>query len=96
MDRPAQPLSPAPASMLAAITPRSFRWIDLKGLVPRNETDRTVEQERICTAVRTRFANLVQLDADEGVLLADQTSHREVALFARLADEAREMRMLLG
>ncbi len=86
----------APASMLAAITPGSFRWIDLKGLVPRNETDRTAEQERICAAVRTRFASVAQLDADEEVLLADQTSHREVSLFARLADEAREMRMRMG
>ncbi len=85
-----------PASMLAAITPDNFRWIDLKGLVPRNQTDRVAEQERICAAVRARFASLADLDVDEEALLADQTSHREVPLFARLADDAREMRQRLG
>lgn len=85
----------APDSMLAAIKPDSFRWIDLKGLIPRNETDRRAEQERICVAVRTRFASLGHLDTDEETLLADQTSHREVPMFARLADEARDMRQRL-
>jgi hypothetical protein len=36
------------------------------------------------------------LEPDEEALLADQTSHREVALFERLTDEAREMRRQLG
>lgn len=85
-----------PDALLAAIVPGNFRWTDLKGLVPRNQTDRVAEQERICSAVRTRFASLTHLDPDETTLLADQTSHRGVALFERLAEGARVMRHQLG
>jgi hypothetical protein len=46
--------------------------------------------------VRTRFASLTHLDPDETTLLADQASHREVALFERLAEGARAMRHQLG
>ncbi len=81
-----------PEALLAAIVPGNFRWTDLKGLVPRNETDRAAEQERICSTVRSRFASLADLDPDEKALLADQTAHREVGLFERLAEEARAMR----
>lgn len=77
-----------PEALLAAIMPANFRWTDLKGLVSRNETDRAAEQERICETVRSRFASLADLDSDEKTLLADQTAHREVALYEQLADDA--------
>jgi hypothetical protein len=46
--------------------------------------------------VRSRFASLARLQPDEEALLADQTAHREVALFERLAEGARAMRHALG
>jgi predicted nucleotidyltransferase component of viral defense system len=85
-----------PEALLAAIVPGNFRWTDLKGLVPRNQTDRIAEQAKICTTVRSRFASLAQLEPDEEALLADQTSHREVSLFEQLSEEARAMRCHLG
>lgn len=84
-----------PEALLAAIVPGNFRWTDLKGLVPRNQTDRAAEQERVCSVVRSRFASLADLDLDEEALLADETSHREVSLLERLSEEAREMRSQL-
>jgi Nucleotidyl transferase AbiEii toxin, Type IV TA system len=85
-----------PEALLAAIVPGNFRWTDLKGLVPRNETDRGAEQERICSTVRSRFASLADLDPDEKALLADQTAHREVGLYERLSEEARQIRHRFG
>lgn len=81
-----------PEELLAAIVPASFRWTDLKGLVPREQTDKPAEQQRICNAVRTRFAGLAYLSPDEQTLLADQTSHRHPKLFEKLAAQAVEMR----
>jgi predicted nucleotidyltransferase component of viral defense system len=75
-----------PVRLLAAIVPRSFRWTDLAGLVPRGLT---ADPEPICQRVRERFAFLAELGEDEQRLLADQTAHREHALFRRLRDEAR-------
>lgn len=75
-----------PARLLTAIVPRSFRWSDLAGLVPRNLT---ADPEPICERVRARFAFLADLDADEQRLLADQTAHRERVLFSQLRADAR-------
>jgi predicted nucleotidyltransferase component of viral defense system len=81
-----------PEMLLNAIVPGNFRWTDLKGLVPRNQTDRAAEQARICSTVRSRFASLAHLEPEEKTLLADQTAHREVALYERLASQARDLR----
>lgn len=85
-----------PEALLNAIVPGNFRWSDLKGLVPRNQTDKVAEQTRICSTVRSRFASLARLESEEEVLIGDQTAHREVALFERLAAEAHQMRLRLG
>lgn len=75
-----------PDGFIAAVVRRNYRWEDLQGLVPRQlEPD----ADAICAAVRTRFAFLAGISADEATLLADQTSHRERDLFARLRGEAR-------
>jgi uncharacterized protein len=75
-----------PPSFLANIQQANFRWEDIRTLVPCGApTDR----EALCRGVRERFAFLVDLTDDEAVLLEDQTSHREVALFRRLREEAR-------
>lgn len=84
-----------PDALLAAIVPGNFRWTDLKGLVPREQTDKPSEQQRICDAVRARFAGLTRLDPDEEALLSDQTSHRHRSLFETLAGEAAKMRRAL-
>jgi predicted nucleotidyltransferase component of viral defense system len=75
-----------PEAFLAGVVPNNYRWEDLEGLVPRRLRS---DAERICTAVRKRFAFLTDMGADERVLLADQVSHREEALFNRLREEAR-------
>lgn len=77
-----------PESLLAAIEPRSFRWTDLKGLVPRGLQDDPVA---ICRTVTDRFAFLAKNTEQEVRLLDDQISHRERALFEELKDEARAM-----
>lgn len=75
-----------PATLLDAIQPKSFRWADLQGLVPRRLQQ---DHERICTIVRERFAMLAACSEAERTLLADQVSHREHALHRELRDEAR-------
>jgi len=77
-----------PAVLLAVIRPRSFRWEDLVGLVPRR---RHADAERICDRVRERFAFLMHLDPDEQALLDDQTAHRERRLFDQLRAGARQL-----
>lgn len=74
-----------PATLLAMIQPRNFRWTDLTGLVPRRLQ---ADAERICTVVRERFSFLAHLDPEEQTLLADQTAHRERRLFDRLRADA--------
>ena len=76
-----------PEALLRLIEPRSFRWTDLTGLVPRRLQ---ADAERICTTVRNRFAFLSQLDESEQKLLEDQTAHREQRLFDELRARARE------
>lgn len=76
-----------PDALLSAIHPRSFRWTDLQGLVPRRLQQ---DHERICTAVRERFGFLVDCSEAEQTLLTDQTAHREHALFRQLREEARQ------
>ena len=44
-----------PDLLLAAVAPRSFRWTDLNGLVPRGLQDDPVS---ICETVKERFAFL--------------------------------------
>lgn len=66
----------------------SYRWEELEGLVPRRLQS---NPERICTAVRKRFAFLTFTSEEEAALLHDQASHREVELFLRLRPEAREL-----
>jgi hypothetical protein len=68
------------------VEPRNFRWADLTGLVPRRLQ---ADAERICSAVRERFAFLARVDAEEEALLADQTAHRERRLFDRVRADAR-------
>ncbi|MGH8260479.1 MAG: nucleotidyl transferase AbiEii/AbiGii toxin family protein [Steroidobacteraceae bacterium] len=80
-------------ALLAAMVPGNFRWSDLNGLVPRKQHS---DRDRICRQARERFATLTDLTEDEQALLADQTSHREEALFKTLVVEAREMRQKLG
>jgi len=75
-----------PAGLLRAVVPRSFRWTDLAGLVPR---DLTSDPQSICARVRARFAFLADPVEDERRLLDDQVAHREHALFARLRADAR-------
>jgi predicted nucleotidyltransferase component of viral defense system len=76
-----------PARFLDSIQSGNFRWEDIQRLVPRGmSTDREV----IAAGVRERFASLAHLDEQERELLADQTAHREVALFRRLRDDARK------
>ncbi len=82
-----------PEDLLAAMVPGNFRWSDLNGLVPRKQH---ADREMICRQARERFAILTNTTDDEQALLADQSSHREVTLFNRLVDEAREMRLRLG
>jgi hypothetical protein len=75
-----------PEAFLAAVVPGSYRWEDLRGLVPRRlEAD----ARRICDQVRERFAFLADCDQGELRLLDDQASHREQELFTRLRAEAR-------
>lgn len=77
-----------PEALLAAIEPRSFRWTDLNGLVPRGLRD---DPEEICRKVKERFAFLTATTEDEARVLVDQTSHREHALFETMKAEARSM-----
>ena len=81
-----------PETLLAAIEPRSFRWTDLRGLVPRGLQDDPVS---ICRTVKERFAFLAANTEAEAKVLDDQTSHREHALFEALKDEARSMAQLV-
>jgi hypothetical protein len=74
------------------MVPGNFRWSDLNGLVPRKQH---ADREMICRQARERFAILTNTTEDEQALLVDQSSHREVTLFNRLVDEAREMRLRL-
>jgi hypothetical protein len=76
-----------PATLLAAIIPRNFRWTDLAGLVPRGMPE---HPDAICERVRTRFEFLADLNEDEKTLLDDQTAHRERKLFERLRAEAKK------
>jgi uncharacterized protein len=81
-----------PEPFLANIQPSSFRWEDIRNLVPHGPpTDR----ESLCQGVRTRFAFLADLDPDEGLLLDDQTAHRELTLFNSLRDEARAQALIV-
>lgn len=81
-----------PEALLAAIEPRSFRWTDLQGLVPRGLQD---DPAAICRTVKERFAFLTASTEPEVELLNDQTSHRERALFEALKDEARAMAQVI-
>ncbi len=76
-----------PHTLLRAIQPKNFHWTDLQGLVPRSLQQ---DHERICAAVRDRFALLADCTDDEQVLLADQAAHREQRLYRQLRDEARQ------
>ncbi|MCZ7663127.1 MAG: hypothetical protein M5U22_09465 [Thermoleophilia bacterium] len=75
-----------PDTFVAAVVPENYRWEDLEGLVPRRLQS---NPEGICAAVRNRFAFLTASTEQEGVLLADQASHREEDLFGQLRAEAR-------
>ncbi|MHB1807908.1 MAG: nucleotidyl transferase AbiEii/AbiGii toxin family protein [Solirubrobacteraceae bacterium] len=75
-----------PVTLLDAIQPKSFRWTELQGLVPRRLQQ---DRERICSVVRDRFAMLAECSDAERTLLSDQVSHREHALYRELRDEAR-------
>lgn len=77
-----------PHRLLSAIEPRSFRWTDLTGLVPRGLED---DAERICRKVKERLGFLTAVTEHEAIILDDQTSHRERTLFEELRDEARSM-----
>jgi predicted nucleotidyltransferase component of viral defense system len=76
-----------PATLIAAIIPRNFRWTDLAGLVPRGMPE---HPDAICERVRTRFGFLADLQEDEKTLLDDQTAHRERKLFERLCADAKK------
>jgi len=77
-----------PENFLALVTPRNFRWEDLRGLVPRRlESD----APRICASVSERFDFLRTCTEEEQALIDDQTSHREHRLFARLREEAQAL-----
>lgn len=76
-----------PEQLLATIQPKSFRWADLTGLVPRR---RQLDAEDVCRRVRQRFGFLAETTEDEQTLLADQVSHRHRKLFDTLRAEARE------
>jgi hypothetical protein len=76
----------APEEFLDALVPGSFRWTDLRGLIPRGlESD----QERICSTARSRLQFLTACTDDERALLDDHTAHRGQSLFERLGEEAR-------
>lgn len=81
-----------PESLLGAIQPRSFRWTDLKGLVPRGFQD---DPASICRTVTERFRFLAANSEHEVKLLDDQTSHRDRKLFEALRDQARSMAQLV-
>lgn len=75
-----------PDAFLRSVEPRSYRWDDLRGLVPRRlEKNSTA----ICQAVKARFAFLADCDDQERAVLRDQTSHRERDSFHQLRDKAR-------
>lgn len=76
-----------PDVLLRAIRPKNFRWTDLRGLVPRSLQQ---DHDRICAAVRDRFALLTNCSDAERALLADQVAHREHALYRELREEARK------
>jgi hypothetical protein len=76
-----------PDAFVSSIVPKSYRWEDLEGLVPRRLQS---NPDGICTAVRKRFAFLTATSEEEKSLLSDQASHREADLFQRLRAEARE------
>jgi predicted nucleotidyltransferase component of viral defense system len=84
-DRRGQPMY-EPEALLAAIEPKSFRWGDISGLVPR---DLASDPEQICERVRSRFGFLSEVEDDERRLLDDQVAHREHHLFDVLREEAR-------
>lgn len=75
-----------PEAFLNVLQPKRFRWEDLNGLVPRKQHD---DRQQICDRVRLRLGDLKAVTDEEKALLADQTFHRERALYAQLRDEAR-------
>lgn len=76
-----------PDEVLRQIQPRSFRWTDIGGLVPRRiESD----PARICAAVRDRFAFLADCSDEERAILDDQAAHRERRLFDQLRADAQQ------
>lgn len=77
-----------PHRLLSSMEPRSFRWTDLTGLVPRGLEE---DAGLICRKVKERFAFLTAVTEDEAIILDDQTSHRERKLFEALRDETRSM-----
>jgi len=85
-DQRRQPLYD-PATFLAAVVRKNYRWEDLQGLVPRGLEENA---DAICAAVRNRFAFLAAGTAGESAMLDDQAAHRERGLFNRLRSEARE------
>ncbi len=76
-----------PETFLRAIQPKNFAWAELQGLVPRRLQK---DHDRICTTVRERFSFVTKCSEAEQALLADQTAHREHALFRQLREEARQ------
>ena len=76
-----------PEDFVAGIVPENYRWEDLRGLVPRR---READASAICALARSRFEFLTTCTEDERLLVDDQTSHRQLELFAHLRTEARE------
>lgn len=71
-----------PQEFIARITPSSFRWEELAGLLPR----RAIDPEGVCRLVRERLGEqLSAASAEESQLLSDARSHRHVALFMSLS-----------
>jgi Nucleotidyl transferase AbiEii toxin, Type IV TA system len=74
-----------PSAFIAQVVPAAFRWEELAGLLPRREVDR----EQVCATVRGELERVfAAMTADELTLAGDASSHREVAIYLRLADVA--------